>query len=140
MNETQTCLRCKKPCRTGTPDPKARAIRHSSTTGFCPACMITKFLLSLEPVRDVIEGTPQRGSEASGVIVPARPGKGPEVLFDGPYLNTLRPVIAGVLAHTQLLEGDIDWIEVVGNWGMPWPRSRRHRNAQAQRARGTGDV
>ncbi len=104
------CLRCAKPCQIGTPDPKARALVRSATAGFCPACMITRFLLEIEPVRDIIEGTPNR------------PGKGPEVLFGGPCLKILQPVIAGVLAHTQLREDEIDWVEVVGNWGMPWPK------------------
>lgn len=106
------CLRCNKELQTGTPDPKARAIRVSATTGFCASCMITKFLLSIEPIRDTIEGTPRR------------PGKGPEVLFSGDFLKTIRPVIAGVLAHTQMPEDQIDWIEVVGNWGMPFPKNQ----------------
>lgn len=110
------CVRCQRPLRSGTPDPKSRGIQQSATTGFCAACMIAKFLLGIEPIRELIEGIPARGGR------PPRPGHGPEVLFGGPYLETIRPVIAGVLAHTQLREDQIDWIEVVGNWGLPWPR------------------
>lgn len=122
MNELplQTkCLRCQRPCRTGTPDPKARAIRHSSTTGFCPDCMITKFLLSIEAVRNVIEGTPERGE-----LVKSRPGLGPEIFLGDYRTKTLKPILDAILAHTQMREDEINWIEVVGNWGMPWPKGR----------------
>ena len=61
---TVPCLRCGRVCRLGTPDPKARAIRQASA-GFCPNCMITKFLLSIEPIRDLIEGTPARAATLS---------------------------------------------------------------------------
>lgn len=115
------CLRCGRPGRRGTPDPKARAIRHSDSDGFCSNCMITKFLLSIEPIKDSIEGTPARGG-----TVAARPGLGPEIFLDGPWReNVLRPVLRGVLAHTQMREDQINWIEVVGNWGLPWPKNRK---------------
>lgn len=114
------CLRCKVPLRRGTPDPKARSIVQSATTGFCPNCMITRFLIGIGPIRDTIEGTPARGG-----IVPAREGKGPEIFLNGEWREkVLRPVMRGVLAHTQLPEDSIDWIEVVGNWRMPWPKGR----------------
>jgi hypothetical protein len=114
---TVNCLRCGRVCRPGTPDPKGRAIRQASA-GFCPNCMITKFLLSIEPIRDLIEGTPARGD-----LVKARPGRGPEILF-GPEGVAAKKQIAVVLTHTQMRESEIDWIEVVGNWGLPWPKGR----------------
>ncbi len=117
---TTNCLRCGARCRRGTPDPKARAIQQSATNGFCPNCMITKFLLGIEPIRDLIEGTPARGN-----LVAAREGKGPEIFLNSPWREqVLRPVLRGVLAHTQLPENAINWIEVVGNWGLPWPKGR----------------
>lgn len=107
------CLRCDRLLQTGTPDPKARAIRVSSTVGFCPDCMITKFLLSIEPIADTINGTPRRD------------GLGPEIfLNEGWRERTLRPVMRSILAHTQLPEDSINWIEVVGNWRLPWPKGR----------------
>ena len=121
---SSSCLRCQVPLRPGTPDPKARGIRQTAGVGYCANCMITRFLLAIEPVRNIIEGSPARGSAAAGVMVPARPGQGPEILFGGPFLETLRPVIASVLAHTQLPEDQIDWVEVVSNWGIPWPKGR----------------
>ena len=117
---TVNCLRCGRVCRPGTPDPKARAIRHASA-GFCPNCMITNFLLSIEPIRDLIEGTPARGPRL------AIPGKGPEILF-GPEGVHVKKQVAVILTHTQMRESEIDWIEVVGNWGLPWPKGREPGN------------
>ena len=120
LNDVTPCLRCGTPCRRGTPDPKARAIRHSATTGFCPNCMITKFFLSIEVLRDQIEGTPARGD-----LVKARPGLGPEIFLNADWREkVLRPVMRGLLAATQMPEDAINWIEVVSNWGMPWPKGR----------------
>ncbi len=113
---TVPCLRCGRVCRPGTPDPKARAIRQAGA-GFCPNCMITKFLLSIEPIRDLIEGTPARGD-----LVKARPGRGPEILFGLEGVAAKKHAV--VLTHTQMRESEIDWIEVVGNWGLPWPKGR----------------
>lgn len=94
------------PCQTGTPDPKARAIRRAQESGFCPNCVITQFLLSIEPIRDTIDGTPRH------------PGKGPEILL----AKHIRDSWASLLSHTQLRPDQINWVEVVGNWGLPWPK------------------
>lgn len=116
---TTNCLRCGTPCRRGTPDPKARAIVQSATAGFCPNCMIERFLLGISVLRDTIEGTPARG----GGAVPARAGLGPEIFLNVEWREkVLRPVMRGLLAHTQMPEDCINWLEVVGNWGMPWPQ------------------
>ena len=115
------CLRCNRPCQTGTPDPKARAMRRSATTGFCPDCIVTWFILSIEPMRMVIEGTPQRGSAEAGLIVPARPGLGPECLLGEHIQKTWAPV----LAPTQIRPDEINWINVVSNWGLPFPKNRQ---------------
>ena len=113
------CLRCGAKCRRGTPDPNARALVQSAKEGFCPNCAITKFLLSIEPLVMLFEGTPARGN------IPARPGRGPEIFLDGSWREqALRPVMRGVVAHTQLPESAINWIEVVGNWGLPWPKGK----------------
>ena len=104
------CLRCGAACRAGTPDPKARAIVQAAK-GFCPNCMITKFLFSIEVLRIQIEGNGKRH------------GLGPEIFFNAEWMNrTFRPVMAGILVHTQMREDSINWIEVVGNWGLPWPK------------------
>ena len=112
LPKTVHCRRCGAKCQTGTPE-KARAIRRSAGEGFCPNCMITFFLLSIEPIRDIIEGTPARGS-----LVPARPGKGPEILLAA----HIRQGWAHLLSHTQLRPDEINWVEVVGNWYLPWPK------------------
>ncbi len=68
--------------------------------------MITHFLLSIEPIANTIEK------------------RGPEILFGGDFIKVVRPLIANILAHTQMTEAEIDWIEVVGNWGLPWPKGK----------------
>lgn len=107
---TVNCLRCGRACRPGIADPKARAI-VKAREGFCPNCMITKFLLSIEPIRDLIEGTGKRD------------GLGPEILFC-PGGAAVRKQIGVVLEATQMRASEIDYIEVVGNWGLPWPKGR----------------
>lgn len=110
---TTNCLRCNLPCQTGTPDPKARAIRKSDTTGLCADCMITKFMLSIDPIRNIIEGTPARGD-----VVAARPGKGPQILL----AEHIQKGFIAILGHTQLREDEIKWARVIDNWNLPWPR------------------
>lgn len=81
--------------------------------------MIERFLLGISVLRDTIEGTPARG----GGAVPARAGLGPEIFLNVEWREkVLRPVMRGLLAHTQMPEDCINWLEVVGNWGMPWPQ------------------
>ena len=105
---TTNCLRCGTRCRRGAPDPQARAIVQAADQGFCPNCMITFFFLTIEPVRDTIAA------------------RGPEIFLDAKWReNALRPVLRGLLAHTQLPDDSIHWIEVVGNWGLPWPKGRQ---------------
>ena len=110
---TTNCLRCGTACQSGTPDPTKRAIRRAAT-GFCPACMITKFLLSVEPIRGLFEGTAHQPAKL-----------GPEMFLNQDWRETvLQPLMSGLLAHTQLPADSIDWLEVVSNWGMPWPAGR----------------
>jgi hypothetical protein len=77
--------------------------------------------LSVEVIRDTIEGTPARGN-----LVPARKGKGPEILLAEHIRNGWAPL----LAHTQVKPEEIDWIEVVGNWYMPWPKGREPKPSE----------
>ena len=122
---TPNCLRCGTPCKPGTPDHTKRAILQAAV-GFCPSCMITKFLLGIEVLRDTIEGTPARGD-----LVAARPGLGPEIFLNADWREkTLRPVMRGLLAHTQMPEDCINWIEVIGNWGLPWPKGHEPKEMQ----------
>ncbi len=110
---TTNCLRCGELCLSGTPDLSKQAIRQSKE-GFCPACMIEKFLRSVEPIRAMFEGTPQKPASLQ-----------PEIFLDQPWREkVLRPVLKGVLAHTQLPEDSISWINVVSHWGMPFPKGR----------------
>ena len=111
--ETTNCLRCGERCLRGTPDLSKKAIRQASD-GFCPACMIEKFLRSVEPIRALFEGTAQRPAQLE-----------PEIFLDAAWRDrVLRPVLKTVLSHTQLPEDAIDWINVVSHWGMPFPQGR----------------
>jgi hypothetical protein len=124
VNEAN-CLRCGRPCRFGTPDPNARALRHSAMPGLCPNCAVTRFLLDIEPIRETIEGTPARGG-----IVPALPGNGPQILL----LPHVRAMWRPLLAYTQTRPEEIDWETVVSQWDLPWPkmkRKSRHDSSEA---------
>ncbi len=113
MSTTTQCLRCKATCRKGTPDPKARAI-VASDRGYCSNCMTERFLTSIEPIRNLINGTTKKK------------GLGPEIFLNEEWREkTFRPVMAAVLGHTQMPEDSINWIEVVSNWGMPWPDGKQ---------------
>lgn len=121
VQSTTTCQRCHKPLRAGTPDAKARAIRRAAK-GYCANCVITRFLLQVEPIHALIEGTGKH------------PGKGPEILLGGDnpqFQACLKGVMRTMLSHTQLREDEIDWIEVVGNWGMAWPAGQEPRPGNA---------
>lgn len=75
-------------------------------------------MLRIEPIRDIIDGTPARGE-----LVGARAGRGPELLLDQQWRESvLKPAMVNVLSHTQLRWDAINWIEVVGNWGMALPK------------------
>lgn len=134
LSVTVNCLRCGQTCRTGAPDPQARAIRQASE-GLCPNCMITKFLLSIEPIKVLIEGIPARPGFHAAI-----PPRGPEILL-GQAGAPARQQIAAILQHTQMRETEIDWIEVVGNWSLLEHRTRGifrrpfHRRGTAQSRR-----
>ena len=72
-------------------------------------------------------GTPDMSKQAirqaHGGEVPAQ--LQPEIFLDSKWRESvLRPVMKTMLAHTQLPEDAIDWINVVSNWGMPFPKGR----------------
>ena len=120
------CLRCGVPCRTGTPDSEARAIRESNTVGFCSNCVVTNFLLSVESIAELINGHPRRGSHAGGLIVPGRAGLGPEIFLNRAWRErAFGPQMQAICRYTQLDAKRINWIEVVGNWGLPWPKGHK---------------
>lgn len=101
------CQRCTRLCRTGTPDPKARAIVHGQQ-GLCPDCMLQRLLASIEP----LNGT--------GLY-----NKLPEYLQNAAWREkTLRPLLAAVLGHTQLTEAEVNYENVARNWHLPWPANR----------------
>ena len=38
--------------------------------------------------------------------------------------NTLRPLVAAVMSHTQLTEAELNYENVIRNWDLPWPANR----------------
>ena len=107
MSVAVKCLRCGTACKTGTPKAESRPFRQAADRGLCPNCIVTQFLLSVEPVRDKIAKD------------------GPEILFasDG-FHKAFAAQFAAVLraGNCQMTPDEIDWIEVVGNWGLPFPK------------------
>ena len=67
--------------------------------------MATRFLLSIENLRHDLK---------------------PEMLLEAEWREAVfRPVMHGLLAHTQMPESCIDWNRVVANWRLPWPKGRQ---------------
>lgn len=107
MSASVNCLRCGTPCRVGTPKAESKPFRQAAERGLCPNCMVTSFLLSVEPVREKITK------------------EGPEILFasDGFHHAFVKQFAAVLYAgNCQMNPDEIDWIEVVGNWGLPFPK------------------
>lgn len=118
------CLRCGTPCRLAAPKAGAKIIQFATKAGLCANCMVTRFLLAVEPIAETINGTPARGD-----IVPARAGKGPEILLGGSaarksdaFHQAIRAITARILHETAMCEDQIDWLEVVSNWHTPFPK------------------
>lgn len=116
MSNVTNCLRCGRPCKHGTPDPTKRAILKTQHEGLCPNCVVTDFLLGIEPIRQII-----MGSRARGGIVPEMPGKGPEIL----RYPHIQEQIGRILSSTQLSLTEINWETVIANWDLPWPKKHR---------------
>jgi len=58
------CLRCGRPCKTGSPDPKAAMLRKS-TSGFCLDCAVTDWLRNTYPVNLLLGAAPLLGTKAA---------------------------------------------------------------------------
>lgn len=57
------CKRCGRPCKTGSPDPKARMLRISAGTGFCLDCAVTDWLRNTYPVNLLLGAAPLLGTK-----------------------------------------------------------------------------
>jgi len=104
MTDTLNCRRCGRPLRPGTPDSKARAIRRCAGKGLCPDCVLTLFLVAIEPIRQTLQ--------VQG---------GPEAL----RLPHIQEQMAAVLKFTQLTPAEIDWERVIANWELPWSKREK---------------
>ena len=110
------CSRCHVRCRTGTPDPKARLLQESAgPRGLCVNCAVTQFFkdekygVSLEQVMcgsDLLK-TDSPKDVTKALLLPHVQQQFSEILRVG---------------FAQVRPEDIDWLEVVANWDLPFDR------------------
>jgi len=106
-----SCCRCGVPCHKMPGNPEARLLRYSSDDiGYCVNCAATEFLQGLD------------------VISYRRPRDKP---FDPEcfHLPHVQAQFAKILAvgKANARPEEIDWLEVVANWHLPFPKMRRKR-------------
>jgi hypothetical protein len=115
------CDRCGVRCRVGTPDPAARLLRESAVPhGYCVNCAVTEFFklgTHMWPLEDLWKGS---GLDAN------KPGDVDKAL----RLPHIQAAFAEVLrvGKAQVNPADIDWLEVIANWNLPfdgkeWPHA-----------------
>ncbi|MCE5277168.1 MAG: hypothetical protein ABFD92_16695 [Planctomycetaceae bacterium] len=116
------CDRCHVPCRTGTPDPKARLLMLSEGPhGLCVNCAVTDFFknekygVSLEQV--------MRGSDLDG---PTDPAACPKALALPHVQKQFSEVLR--VGCAQVSPDDIDWLEIIANWHLPFPKKKGKRS------------
>jgi len=109
------CQRCHVPCRAGAPDPKARLLQESAgPKGLCVNCAVTQFFkdekygISLEHV--------MRGSDLDG-----KPGREITKSLLMPHVQEQFGAILRA-GFAQVAPTEIDWLEVVANWDLPFDR------------------
>ena len=112
LPSTGKCLRCGIRCRVaGGSDPKARLLQLSETaTGFCINCGVADFMRSTPVLADIIE--------RNGV--------------QGLRHWTVQAQFAAVMkaGGAQVVPDQIDWLEVIANWELPWPKPRGRRKTK----------
>ena len=115
MDQTEqkktNCLRCGRVCVTSAPDPAALALVRSATVGLCVDCAVTSFMLGIEVIADLINGSRNQA------------GLGPEALRSA----SLRECWKSLLALTQVRPEEIDWERVIAQWALPWPKGHEPR-------------
>lgn len=111
MIQTTNCIRCGVRCRKKQGSDNAKLLRHTtSDIGYCVNCGTTSFLMSL----DVISSS-GRGAKPFD----------PECLRLPHIQEQFIAVMAAGKADAR--PDEIDWLEVIANWHLPFPEKRGHR-------------
>jgi len=101
-NEHRFCLRCEKVCRPAkSKNPDAKPFRKA-LKGFCSNCVVTHFLLSIEPLRDGIE------KNGTGILHNPMVQKQFEAVLNA--------------GESELPIEEINWNCVVDSWDLKWPK------------------
>ncbi len=105
------CQRCHIPCHTGKPDPEARLLQLSEgPKGLCVNCAVTQFFkdekygVSLE---QLLRGTEVEKDVTRALLLPH---------IQEQFTAILR------VGCAQVVPEQIDWLEVVANWDLPFDR------------------
>ena len=99
---TTSCLRCGQSCGPGeNENPEARPFRRSEK-GLCADCVVTQFLIGLEPLR--------KGLMENEL----------EVLRDPVIQKQFAEILR--VGRSELSADDIDWETVINQWELPFPR------------------
>ena len=130
------CLRCAVRLKVGPPpNPAARLLRRATKPeGLCLNCAVTEFLQNCPGVGELLKNPRCRacGKRPSGnpfdpACKCAKPDLPPigEVIGSPHVQQIFRQVMAAGMADARW--EDIDWLEVVANWDLPFPRAKRKR-------------
>lgn len=96
------CKRCGKPCLPGkSKNPEARPFRRAEK-GFCEDCAVTRFLMSVEPLR--------MGLLRNGIEVLKNPN------IQKQFATMLK------VGGSELPFERINWDTVIAQWDMPFPK------------------
>ena len=103
------CARCNAPCRWGpSPNPDARLAAFATKSGgYCANCISTWFFKSnvLDQARAALT---ERGHTMQEVL-------------RLPHVQEMFSNILGT-AKADLKPEDVDWLEVIANWDLPFPK------------------
>lgn len=112
------CARCAIPCRKQPGNPEARLLKHTTSDfGYCANCAATEFFQGLDVVK-YAGGYDSATGRAKKLFEPA--------CF---RLERVQQLFASILAAGQADANpdEIDWMEIVANWHLPFPKLRQRR-------------
>ncbi len=106
------CCRCGVPCRKMPGNPEARLLTHTTDDfGFCGNCAATEFLKGLAVI----------GDRSRFEKKPFDPE-----CFRLPHVQVQFAQIL-TTGNADTKPEEIDWLEVIANWHLPFPKLRRRK-------------
>ena len=108
MDNKTNCMRCGTICLRQAGNREARLLRKTTGNGLCVNCCATEFLQSLDVIND--PGKDQ-------------PAFDPECL-QLPHIQKQFAAIMSV-GKADARPDEIDWLEVIANWYLPFPKKPR---------------